>query len=341
MRKLNKVLVIRFSSIGDIVLTSPVVRMLKKQLGCEVHFLCKAIYYPVVQANPYIDQLHLLENNYRQLVATLREEDFDLILDLHRNFRSARFKWTLGVPSRTFDKLNWEKWLLVRMHINRLPDKHLVDRYLDMLYPLGIVDDGDGLDYFIPVADEVDPKDFFTSGANLGADSFVAVVIGGAHATKRLPLEKLALICRGMSIPTLLLGGPTDAAIGEQVAKDAGDHVQNLCGKINLNQSASLIRQASIVISHDTGLMHIAAAFRKKIISIWGNTIPGFGMYPYLPSGKGESYIQEVEGLSCRPCSKIGFKSCPKGHFKCMTEQNERGIISIVQEAIQPSSDQD
>lgn len=119
-------------------------------------------------------------------------------------------------------------------------------------------------------------------------------------------------------MPLILLGGKEDAAIAEQVYQFHKNKTINLCGKLNLNQSASIIQQANKVITSDTGLMHIAAAFKKDIISLWGNTIPEFGMGPYL-AGK-DSQILEVKGLSCRPCSKLGYKKCPKGHFKCMND---------------------
>jgi ADP-heptose:LPS heptosyltransferase len=90
----------------------------------------------------------------------------------------------------------------------------------------------------------------------------------------------------------------------------------NGCGLYNLNQSASLLKQSAWVIAHDTGLMHIAAAFKKKIYSIWGNTVPDFGMYPYQT----EYVVWENKGLYCRPCSKIGYSVCPKGHFRCMND---------------------
>ncbi len=127
-------------------------------------------------------------------------------------------------------------------------------------------------------------------------------------------------LCGKINQPLLLLGGSEDAANGEAIV-EAYRHqpeksIYNGCGKYRLNQSASLVQQASQVFTHDTGLMHIAAAYHKKIYCIWGNTIPEFGMYPY----RTEHYSWERPNLYCRPCSKIGYAHCPKGHFKCMNE---------------------
>lgn len=316
---MKKILIIRFSSIGDIVLTTPVIRCLKQQLGAEVHFLTKKRFAQVVAPNPYIDQVHAIEKKVGEVLSTLKAVQFDHIIDLHRNLRSMQVKWALHVASHSFRKLNWEKWLMVRLKVNRLPQTHIVDRYLATALPLGIQNDGQGLDYFIPEADEVDTARLLGSQKR----PYVAFVIGAAHATKRLPTEKIINICRKIKQPVILLGGPGEEEEGQAIAQSAGEHVINTCGRLRLHQSASVVKQAWKVISHDTGLMHIAAAFHKNIISVWGNTIPEFGMYPYYGDQPDRNTTREVQDLSCRPCSKIGFQACPKGHFKCMLEQEE------------------
>lgn len=323
-----KVLIIRFSSIGDIVLTTPVIRCLKQQLDAEVHFLTKQSFRTVLTANPYVDKLITIQKEVTEVIEDLRSEKYDYIIDLHHNLRSWRLKRALGAKSYSFDKINGRKWLMVNFKINWLPNTHIVDRYLKTVRPLGVINDGKGLDYFIPTEDELDISNLTTLIASshpsiLPPTPYIAFVIGAAHATKRLPVEKIISICQKIKQPIVLLGGPDDAAHGQEIAKAAGAHVLNACGKLTLNQSASLVRQASKVITHDTGLMHIAAAFQKKIISIWGNTIPEFGMYPYYPEGIDGNKVLEVKGLRCRPCSKIGYDQCPKGHFKCMREMEE------------------
>lgn len=334
-----KVLIIRFSSIGDIILTTPVVRALKKQLNAEVHYICKRKFSAVLQANPYIDRLHTIEKKVGEVLPRLREEKFDLVVDLHKNLRSMQVKMGLGGKSVAFDKINMEKWLMVNFKIDRLPDKHIVDRNLEILSGWGVKNDGQGLDYFIPPESEVDIPHFFSRFPTImphlivreGKEiPYIAFVIGAAHATKRLPDVKIASICQKIGLPVVLLGGPDDAEAGRRVAEQAGAHVVNACGQLKLNESASVVRQAQKVITHDTGLMHMAAAFRKEIISIWGNTIPRFGMYPYYPEGMQKNKTMEVSGLKCRPCSKIGYKKCPKGHFKCMEEINEEQVVRWV-----------
>ena len=255
-----------------------------------------------------------------EVEAELKAEQYDYVIDLHKNLRSLQIKRFLNTKSSSFNKINIHKWLIVNAKINILPRNHIVDRYLETVNFLGVTNDLKGLDYFIPSQDEVIIK-----------EKYIAFVIGAAHATKRLPTEKIIEICKKINYPIFLLGGKDERETGAQITSASGNHVKNTCGEYNLNQSASLVRQAVCVVSHDTGLMHIAAAFQKNIISIWGNTIPEFGMYPYFSSGEGNNISVEVKNLTCRPCSKIGHDICPKKHFKCMNEINTNEVAKIIE----------
>jgi ADP-heptose:LPS heptosyltransferase len=287
----------------------------------EVHFLTKKEFLPVIRANPYIDKIHTLEGNMYALLQSLKMEQFDYIIDLHRNLRSLRVRSSLKVMSFTVDKINLPKFLMIRFKINRLPDKHIVDRYLETVRLFDVTNDGKGLDHFIPPEEEIDVSSLprnFQSG-------YIVIVVGAMHGTKQMPLEKIVHICNGLDGPVILLGGKREKVIGAKIDRQTDDRVLNTCGQYNINQSASLIRQSRLVITPDTGMMHIAAAYRKKILSVWGHTIPAFGMQPYKPDP--DSKIFEVNGLSCRPCTKIGKKECPKGHFRCMNDIDYAGII--------------
>jgi ADP-heptose:LPS heptosyltransferase len=320
-----KILVIRLSSIGDIVLTSPVLRCLKQQLGAEVHFLTKERFAAIVQPNPNVDKVFALRGSLSEVIAPLRRERYDRVLDLHHNLRSQWIKWALRRPARSFYKANLEKWLLVNLKVDVMPDRHIVHRYLETAHGLGVHYDGQGLDYFIPPDEEVDVHQW--EGPT---PPYVAFAIGANHATKRLPQEKMVDICRHLKVPVVLLGSVEDASRGAWVACEGGAHVFSACGRLTLHQSASVVRQAAVVLTHDTGLMHIAAAFRKPIVSLWGNTVPRFGMSPFYPDGLERNTPFEVQGLSCRPCSKIGYDHCPKKHFRCMCDLDALAIAAIV-----------
>ena len=199
---------------------------------------------------------------------------------------------------------------------------HIVDRYLATVKDLGIKADGGGLDFFISPEDQ--------EVAGLPSTPYFALVVGAAHATKRIPrhiLKKILMLC---PIPVVVLGGKEDTAMGLELAEWMPEKVVNYCGKLTLGQSAFVLQSAQKVITPDTGLMHIAAAFDREIISIWGSTVPAFGMTPYQTS---KSSMVEVENLDCRPCSKIGFSDCPKGHFKCMMELDLNRIGRLINQS--------
>jgi ADP-heptose:LPS heptosyltransferase len=310
----KKILIVRFSSIGDIVLTTPILRCVKQQhADIELHFVTKKSFASVLESNPFIDKLHTFEKDVEELTAKLKEENFDLIIDLHHNLRSMRLKRALGKRANAVNKINFRKFLAVNFKkIGMLPDVHIVDRYFETVKELGVSNDQKGLDHFISKEDEFDIQKKFSQ---LTSPDFVALVVGGSYYTKKIPINKLVEICSATSKQFIVLGSKDDDAVAKQLVEQCVN-VINACGQLSLNQSAYVVKMSESVITSDTGLMHIASAYKKKIVSLWGNTIPEFGMYPYLP-GEG-SAVLEVKGLGCRPCSKLGYSVCPLGHFKCM-----------------------
>jgi len=313
-----KFLVVRFSSIGDIILTTPVVRHLKKQVDqAEIHYLTKEVHATLLQANPYIDRVHVFTGDLRSCIRELRKEGIDYVIDLHHNTRSARVKYGLKRIDFSVRKLNVRKWLYVNLRVNRLPAIHMVDRNMETIRTFIQEQDQEGLDYFIPAGEEVPVTDLPAEFRN----GYIAMAIGAMHGTKKLPVESLVLLAGKLSQPVILLGGPGDRETGDAiVAGLPGRLVLNGCGAYSIHQSASLVKQCKVLITHDTGMMHAGAAFRKKIITVWGSTVPAFGMYPYRPGSGSINF--EVKNLSCRPCSKIGYQKCPRKHFKCMLEQD-------------------
>ena len=310
-----KFLIIRFSSIGDIVLTSPVIRCLKQQVkDAELHFLVKNSFRSTVEHNPYIDKLQVLAHSWELMMEELQTENYDHIIDLHHNARTLRVKTALGKRSYSFHKLNIEKYIYTAFKINMLPKAHIVDRYMNTVSSFGVKNDGKGLDYFISPAEETKKTDIPASHSA----GFVACVIGAAHGTKRWPVHKWKAFCEKLPHPLILLGDENDNIRAKEIAEVDPIKIYNACGRFSLNESADLVRKSKLVISHDTGLMHIAAAYKKPIISLWGNTVPSFGMTPYYGDSLIPNYEFQIPKLWCRPCSKIGYEKCPLGHFKCM-----------------------
>lgn len=332
-----RILFIRFSSIGDIVFTTPAIRAAKQQLpNVEIHFLTKDSMKAVTEANPYIDRFHYLQKDLATTINQLKSLNFDYIIDLHKNFRTFKIKRALGVPSLTYKKLSWQKLLFTKLHLNFMPTRHISERCLDTLAPLGVVNDGKGLDYYVPVNIQLSSNALPASHQN----GYIALVIGASFATKKLPIKQLQDLCKALKYPIVLIGGKEDTKEGEEVALIDPSKIVNACGKFSLHESALLVKQSKTVISHDTGYLYIACAYHKKTVAIWGATSPALQVEPYYPflelnknieqnARASEMYFNAiVPNLSCQPCSNYGSKQCPQGHFACMRQQNIASIAA-------------
>ena len=323
-----KILIIRFSSIGDIVLTTPIIRCLKKQLplNSEIHYLTKPNFNSLLNENPYINKLWLLKPNLNETIAEIKAQKFDYIIDLHNNLRTLIIKKRSGVKAFSFNKLNFKKFLLTQFKINHLPNIHIVDRYFETVKSLGIVNDNEGLDYYKPASE----KDIFKRFDNLNNLDFIAMAIGGQHSTKKMPASKLTEILTASHDKIVLLGGKEDVEIAKKLEIANPDKIINLVGQLTLSESAGVVVMSKGLVTHDTGMMHIAAALKKPVIAIWGNTVPEFGMTAYYGKHIVFNKNFEVHNLKCRPCSKIGFDKCPKEHFNCMNLQDTEAIAETL-----------
>ena len=295
----------------------------------EIHALTKKQYGSLYRNNPNIDVVHEWSEENRELVKELKNQSFDFVVDLHKNIRTQKIKSILKQKSFTFPKINVQKWLYVNFKYNKMPNVHVVDRYFEAVRPLGVKNDLKGLEFYRDNDSHVN-KQTLTKG-----EDYICFAIGAQFATKKMPVKKLAEIISKIDIPVVVIGGKEDVKEGEELCKILPEkRVYNTCGEYSIEGSASIVEQAKVLVTHDTGMMHIAAAFKTPIVSIWGNTVPEFGMYPYRPDDSRSYTIHEVKTLSCRPCSKIGYAKCPKKHFKCMTDQNKDEIISSIQNFI-------
>ncbi|MGK0390034.1 MAG: ADP-heptose:LPS heptosyltransferase [Maribacter sp.] len=326
-----KVLVIRFSSIGDIVLTTPVVRCLKEQLDCEIHYMTKDAYKNLLLPNPYIYKVWTFKEKLSEVLGELSLEKFDYIIDLHKNIRSAQVKAKLKTKSFSFNKINVEKWLMVNFKINRLPQEHIVERYLATTAPLGIKNDEKGLNFFITPHQKEEAEKFILQEKI--QQPFISIVIGAQYNTKIPTNDYYINICKNSPYPVILIGGPNERDKGQQITQEANKETYSSAGLLSIGGSARILERSKWVITPDTGMMHIASALNKNIISIWGNTIPSFGMKPYISrNSKNKSIIIENKSLTCRPCSKIGYNECPKKHFKCMNDLDHNRVVQLLKQ---------
>lgn len=325
-----KILIIRFSSLGDIVLTSPVPRLIKKSFpNSEVHFLTKKIYSDTYENNININKIYLLDRNFFQLYNELKKNNYDLIIDLHNNLRSFFLRKLLRIKSIVYNKHRLKRWLLVNLKFKfNIP--HIVDSYIETLSSLNIKNDKKGLDYFLSKNDFNSLRLLPKSHIN----GFVVLIIGAKHKTKVLPTKKLIELCDKINRPIVLIGGKLEIKSSIKIANyfqksikkskelklkmllNKKTNIFNLVGKLSINQSASIIKKSKKVYTHDTGMMHIATALKKEIVSIWGSSHPILGFYPY----NSKFTVLQNDKIKCRPCSKIGYSTCPLAHFRCMNE---------------------
>jgi heptosyltransferase-2 len=260
-------------------------------------------------------------------LAELKAEKFDFILDLHRNIRSRIIKTRLRIPASTYPKDRWKVLLHTRFKIGKLPARHTVDRYAAALAPLECTLDEQGLELFLPDSFREEAKRKITE--HLPGAQPIAVVLGGNFATKKWPTAYFIQLLNALKRPAILLGGPDEATEATEISQAITIPHFNAVGKANLLESAALMAESTFVITHDTGLMHIAVALKLPTASIWGSTTPELGFAPYRSPN---ALIVQHPGLSCRPCSKLGHAKCPKGHFKCMNELTPEMVLNAIQE---------
>lgn len=285
----------------------------------EVDFLTKESFVGILAHNPYIDTI-IGHKSYTETKAILLSKKYDYVVDLHKNIRSMRIRSMLNAPSYTYHKQTLEKELFLRTGINKLTSRHLVDRYYDAVKPLGIVDDGLGMDFHLSDSAPSVMKNF--------PKDYIALALGATHYTKRMTPNLLEKLVSSISQPIVSLGGKDVLYLSEDLAVRYPTRIIDLVGKTSIDGSAHILSGASYVISGDSAMMHIAAALNKKILAVWGSTHPIWGYEPFYGKAPNKSiYLEKT--LSCRPCTKNGEASCPKKHFDCMNYS-----IEEVQEAI-------
>lgn len=309
---------IRISSLGDIILITPIIRCLYLQLEKpELVLITHPDMLPLFEHNPYLHSLIGYDrNDSGKSAAEFLGTMPDLIIDLQKNLRSRALTLGAGVPILSLNKENIKKWMLVNAPGFKNKCSHVVTRMFNALRALNIRDDGAGVELHLPLGKEPEEN---KEGVIVGA--YVAIGIGSAHETKALSFEFLDRFLAIQTLPCVLLGGPNDQKKGEELETKYPNIVKSMCGQTTLLQTAFMVQNAVHVVSGDSFIMHLAACFSKPMDIVWANTVPEFGMEPYFGTQRPfKAKYHQVNGLNCRPCSKTGFGSCPKGHHKCMTQ---------------------
>ena len=320
---MKKALVIRFNAIGDLVLTTPVVEALAKH-DYEVHYFVKEAFAELMEYNPHVHKVWKLKDTLAEVISDLKKESFDVVIDLHNNLRSRQVKSALKVKSYTLKKDILRLFLLTRLHINRVKERHIVYRFLDVVKPLGIAVEAPAPQTYIP--DTLSAQLPYTLPAH-----FLGIVVGAAWTTKEIPTEKLVeLIARTTYKEVLLIGGPADTEKATRIEQQVQRPVHNMVGQLTITESAYVISKAAAIVSGDTGMMHIAASLGTPSLAVFGSTHPVLGYTPFYGKHKAQYHLVQNEKLSCRPCTKQGQNKCPKGHFKCMLDLDVDELVSKV-----------
>jgi lipopolysaccharide heptosyltransferase II len=343
MSNLNKILIIRFSSIGDIVLASPFIRVLRQQYpSAQIDFLIKSEYAQLVQFNPHLSSIIELASSDRKelkkLKHVIREGQYDVIFDLHNSLRSRYLLAFLDARRFIVNKRILARFMLVNLKKNIYRSiVSVADRYIETGKSYGIQNDGKGLEIFIP-KDIQDNVGNIIEKFKLDRNEIVVGIAPTAkHKTKQWLEDRFVELCvrlaKERKAKIFVFGGKEETEYCGDIAQMINAELEasaaeNFAGKFSILESAAAIDYCDLVISNDTGLMHLAAARYKKVIAIFGSTVQEFGFFPYGT----RNIVVEQKGLSCRPCSHIGLEKCPQGHFRCMKDTSVSDVLSAVSE---------
>ncbi|MCL4548265.1 MAG: glycosyltransferase family 9 protein [Bacteroidetes bacterium] len=319
----NKILIIRLSSLGDILLTTPVLRAIKKKYpSARIDFVVKKDFEDAILFNPNLARIYAYDKNQTERLTTeLHSRNYDLIIDLQNNFRSRALTRSLKVRTRRFKKPTIKKMLLVWFKINLLREsKTITQRYAEAA---NVFLDNDGLNLFLPdnISPTLDPQ-----------KKYIGFCPGAKHFTKRWLAEYFVELGNELAkfgYTVVLFGGKTEKELCAELANKINGSVNLQTGN-NLFQIAADMKLCKLVISNDSGLMHTASAVGVPVTAIFGSSVKEFGFAPYGV----KNLILENKSLSCRPCSHIGKSICPKGHFNCMKEIKPQFVLKSIEKSL-------
>jgi heptosyltransferase-2 len=362
LQNIQKILIIRLSSMGDIVLATAFVRQLRARFpAAEIHFLVGKRFKEIVEFNPHISriieydhslkrsEIHVFKNNF---LKTLSFKKYDIVIDLQRNLRSWEFRRGIAKKVLKIHKARFEKIMLVRFKKNLFKNIPIAERYRQTAAELGVEDDNRGLELWLPSErkkEKVKSKNEFLTESSLEVlkENYppeqlttqnsklitrVAIAPGAHHFTKRWPWEKFAAVAeilfKKYNCEIVLLGGATDREICQKISEKLSFKTIDRSGENSIFKTARELDNCDLLITNDTGVMHIAAARRIPVVAIFGSTVKEFGFAPF----RVENRIVEIEDLPCRPCTHIGRAECPLGHFKCMNLIEPGAVLKSVEE---------
>lgn len=335
---IRNILIIRLSSIGDVLLTTPLIRILNKKFpGSHIDFVIKKEFHELIAHHPALSEIYVFDkhadgNSLADIRKKVRLKKYDYIIDIHKNFRSYYLSCFVNAGKIVrFRKYLLKRWLLVNFKLNFY--KHIIPVYQRYLDVLNLQDDNKGLDIYIPrpITDRIE-RDWhhrLTGKQHM----VIGVAPGASFDTKRWHIEGYKEVVQYLSntlnSTIILFGNHSDSAVTSQLGGD-NMNVFDCAGKLSLSETAAVMNYCTLVLTNDSGLMHMAAALKKKVVAIFGSTTEELGFFPYAK----EYRIIQNNSLNCRPCSHVGKTKCPKNHFKCMSELNADEVIREIRSMI-------
>jgi len=324
----------RLSSIGDILLATPFIRQVRIAFPkARIDFVIKKEFYPLIRFNPHLNKIYSYDKKtgmkgLERLSQSLSEQKYDLVFDLHNNFRTRYLVSKIKVrQSFKIHKDKIKRALLVYLKLNTYKTVTTIpQRYLAVGQSVGVKDDDNGLEIFWKDSIELEANNILQR--HRSQNKFIVLAAGAAHYTKRWPIDKYMKLAEKIlahsNASIVIMGNEKEREMLSSLV--ISPRIINLAGKVSLLLAAVILGKAHVVVSNDTGLMHMATAVNTPVVAIFGSTVKELGFFPY----KGISVVHEVQNLWCRPCSHIGRKKCPLGHFKCMLNIEEDDVFASV-----------
>lgn len=305
---MKKILIIRFSSLGDIILSFPLINALKKEYPeCEIHYLTKSVYKAILELNPAISKIILFNGQpLSELKSEIKNNGYDLVLDIHKNFRSILLTFFSGLKVKRYRKDTIKKFLLVKFKINLF--KKITPVYKKYIKTVG--------DEFAKKFSQYTSTELVFDRTRKYDFNYTVIAPSSKHFTKTYPKEKFVEFIKASTFKVILVGDDSkkDKEICEYIGNEA--HAINLCGRLNYTELANVIYNSEYVVTNDSAILHFSEMLGKNVKAIFGSTVKEFGFFPQLEN----SIVIENKNLKCRPCTHIGLSACPLGHFKCMNE---------------------
>ncbi len=323
MSQPQNLLIVRLSSIGDVVLTSALVRCVRKQFpDARIAFLVKKQFADLVKYNLHIDEVIAFDSktqSLRELSQTLRSKQFDWLIDIHKNLRTTYLKLFSGIPeTTTYNKQTLKRRLLVNFRIHSFSTvKPVFLRYFEAVENQGVVYDGSGTELFFPEEIGAEVEEKLGSARWTPDQKILALAPAASYSNKQWYPERFAETANRLAGKhrafVVLIGGPSDKLLCERISTLIKYPFANWAGELSLLHSAALLKKASLALTNDSGMMHLAQSQKTPVVAIFGATTRELGFFP-LPE---KSMVVE-KPVKCRPCTAKGLNHCPKKHFNCM-----------------------